>query len=126
MEVYLVVYLKVVLKNGLSLLLLVVDVVNHFTMFQKHDARTDIDGMLEVVTADENRGASLFVVLLQQMLDGILTAGVEEVEGLVKNEHLRTKQHGCHDANLLFVAGTERTDKLLLACQLVGHEVLKL
>ena len=90
-RLYLVVNLEIVLEDGLCLLLLVVDVVNDFSVFQKHDARANIDSMLEVMTADKNRGTSLFVVLLQQMLDGILTTWVEEVEGLVEDEHLGTK-----------------------------------
>ena len=58
------------------------------------------------------------------MFDGILTAWVEEVERFVENEYLWTKQHCCHDANFLLIAGTKCANEFLLSGQLVGHEVL--
>ena len=106
------------------MLLAIVDVVDDLTVLEQDDALADIDGMLQVVTAHEDGCARLLVVLLQQMLDGILAAGVEEVERLVEDEHFGPQQHGRHDAHLLLVARAERADELLLSGQLVGHEVL--
>ena len=48
----LIVYLKIVLKDGLCLLLSVVDVLNHLAVFEENDAVADIDGMLQVMAAD--------------------------------------------------------------------------
>lgn len=119
----LLIYLEVVFKEGLCLPVLVVDVVDNPAVFQKHDASGDVDGVLQVVAAHEDGRACLLVVFLQQVLDGILAAGVKEVEGLVEDEHLRSEQHCSHDAHLLLVACAERAYELLLPFELARHEV---
>ena len=64
------------------MLLLVVDVVYDFAMLEQDNAFADVDGVLQIVAADENCGTSLLVVFLQQVLDGILATWIEEIEGL--------------------------------------------
>jgi len=84
----LVAYFKVVFENGLCLLLSIVDIINNLAVLEEYDTRTDINGVLQVVAAYHNRSTGLFVVLLQQVLDGVLTAGVEEVEWFIEDKHL--------------------------------------
>ena len=59
------VYFTVVFEDVLCLLLSVVDVVDDFAVFKEDNAFADIDGVLQIVAADENRGTCLFIVLLQ-------------------------------------------------------------
>ena len=74
-------------------------------MLQKGDAGTDVDGMVEVVTGEEDGGSGTLVVLLKEMLDETLTAGVEEIEGLVQYQQLGLHGQGGYDADLLLVTG---------------------
>ena len=94
-------------------------------MLQEGYAGTDVHGVLEVVAGDEDGSTSLLVVLLQEALNGTLAGGVEEVEGLVQDEHLGLQEHGTNDAHLLLVAGREVADEFLLSCHLARHELLK-
>ena len=118
--------LEVVLEFSLGLSVAVVDVAYDDSMLEQGDAGADVDGVLQVVARYEDGGAGLLVVLREEVLDGTLAAGVEEVEGLVEDKHLRAKEHGGHDAHLLLIAGTESADELLLSCKLVCHEMLVL
>ena len=115
--------LEVVLEFGLGLSVAVVDVAYDDSMLEQGDAGADVDGVLQVVARDEYGGAGLLVVLREEVLDGALAAGVEEVEGLVEDEHLWAQEHGCDDTYLLLVAGAQVADEFLLSDYLVCHEV---
>ena len=96
--------LEVVLEFSLGLSVAVVDVAYDDSMLEQGDAGADVDGVLQVVARYEDGGAGLLVVLREEVLDGTLAAGVEEVEGLVEDEHLWAQEHGSDDTYLLFVA----------------------
>ena len=96
--------LEVVLEFSLGLSVAVVDVAYDDSMLEQGDAGADVDGVLQVVARYEDGGAGLLVVLREEVLDGTLAAGVEEVEGLVEDEHLWAQEHGSDDTHLLFVA----------------------
>ena len=104
--------------------IVVVDVADDLTVLQQGDARTDIDRVVEVVAGDEDGGTRLAVVVGEQVLDGILRTGIEEVEGFVEDEQAGVHEEGRHDAHLLLVAGREVADELLLSQDFSGHEVL--
>ena len=117
---------KVVLQFCRSLSVGILYVADNHAMFQQGNARTDVHGVLKVVTGDEDGGSGLPVVILQEVLYGILAGRVEEVEGFVQDEHLGLQEHGAHYAHLLLVAGRVVADEFLLPCHFACHEVPEL
>ena len=101
-------------------------VADDAALLQQGDAGGDVDGVLQVVGGDEDRGAGLSVVLGEHVLQDVLRRGVEEVEGLVEDDQLRTVEEGGDDAHLLLVTCGEVADELLVAEDLSGSEALEL
>lgn len=81
-------HVEVRLQFLLRLTVVVGYVANDVAVLQKGYARTDVDRVVQVVARDEDGCARLLIVLCQQVLDDGLRRGVEEIEGLVENEHL--------------------------------------
>ena len=100
-------------------------VADDAAFLQQGDAGGDVDGVLQVVGGDEDGGARLAVVLGEHVLQDVLRRGVEEVEGLVEDDQLRTVEEGGDDAHLLLVTGREVADELLVAEDLSGSEALE-
>ena len=77
------------------------------------------------MTAAEDGGTRLLVILRQQVLEHVLTGGVKEVERLVEHNNLGLVEEGGYDAHLLLVACREVANELFLSEYLIGSEALK-
>ena len=117
---------EVFLQLGGGAAVVVGQVADDAAVLQQGDAGRDVDGVLQVVAADEDDGSRLFGIVGQQVFEDELAGGVEEVERLVEDDYLRAAQQGADDANLHLVAGREIADELLLAEDFASGEALEL
>ena len=101
-------------------LLAVGTVHDDIAVLEYDDAGGDVDGVLQVVGADDDGGSSALLVVGEQMLELVLRRGVEEVERLVEDDGLRLSEECRHDAHLLLVACREVAYELLLSEDLRG------
>ena len=79
---------EVLFEFGLGAACLVLKVFHDVAFLEEGDAGGDVDGVLQVVTRDEDGGTSGVVILFEQPLDDDLRRGVEEVERLVENDQV--------------------------------------
>ena len=100
-------------------------VLHDMSVFQQSDTGADIDGVRQIVTADDNGGTRGVIVFCQRALQDTLARGVEEIEWLVEDDQRGLVKQGGYDAYLLLVAGREVADELLLLQYLARHQMLE-
>ena len=76
--------LKVVGQLVLGAAVGIVHVAQNVPLLEQCYARGDVDGVLQVVTADDDCGPRLPVIVAYDALQLVLAGGVEEVEWLVE------------------------------------------
>ena len=94
--------------------ILIGEVFHYLAMFEQCDARTDVDGVSQVVATDDDCGTCCLIVIYQGMLQHILARWVEKIERLVEDYKFRTMEQGGYYADFLFVACREVSDEFLL------------
>ena len=82
------VYLEVVLEFSLSLPVAIVDVADDDAVLEQCNTWAYIHGVLQVVATDKDGCPSLLIIFFQQVLDGALAAGIEEIKRLVEDDNL--------------------------------------
>ena len=92
-------YVEIFLQFLLGASVLIVEVFDDDAMLQKRDACRDVRRVLQVMTRNKNGGTLRLVIFHEQLLQMVLTAGVEEVERFVKYDELRACEQCRHDAH---------------------------
>ena len=83
-ESHMLLTLKVFLYLGVEESIVAVVVLDDASVFEKSDARTDVEGVGEVVGGHDDGGMLLTTVGLKQVLHGQLRGGVEKVKRLIE------------------------------------------
>ena len=76
--------LKVFLYLWVEESIVAVVVLDDATVFEKRDARTDVEGVGEVVGGHDDGGMLLTTIGLKQVLHGQLRGGIQKVKGLIE------------------------------------------
>lgn len=100
-------YVEIFLQFLLGTSVLIVEVFDDDAMLQKSDARRDVRRVLQVMTRNKYGSTLRLVIFHEQLLQMVLTAGVEEVERFVEDDELWACEQCRHDAHLLLVTGRE-------------------